>query len=591
MKFSQVTAVRIPKGAAKIRQNGKVLWRNEVRYVSLGDSIAADSAGDSQYGVNGNTETKISDSSYTNLIRKELQKHSANVKAISFARSGDTVADLMEKLTHERVQTEIKKADFVTVCIGANDVLGNVTDHLGDYLTSGDSALEALTAAVNANIAILADDSNPNSYAALFNKLESLNPNARYVFTAVYNPYKYLWVDEGKDGFFGPLLDTIPQMTILGFDVDEAIKEGFLSSNVIQTFFDRANGLGDLAETYVTSLNAVLREKIAAHDNFKLAESKTLYEAFPDRPVSAPKHYNDLINMKYTRGWDMGDIHWGRLWDEEDEPDSAAEFWWDLVTDHVSTSGVDLEGIASEFLSLAISKVIYPDIDPHPEDYGQYVLKRSFTDTFGWEALDRHYITYAANGGTGTMETQMVVGVDGLPSFTNIRANAFGIPAEGYRFVSWNTAAGGGGTSYSNGQFVGVTSDMKLFAQWSNIYTVTFRHSYDSSYHGSGDTGPMECYALWIDGVEQADLGAFSNPARTYRLPYGTPLGVIAAVDTGSARSYITVNGTKVAGNSNNATYDFLLKSDVDINFEWNYFLAAELPPQQSYWNCYITTH
>ena len=71
MKFSEVKAVRIPRGnVLAIKADGDVLWDNiRYRYVSLGDSISAghtineDWAKDygevSQYGVNGNTSTVI----------------------------------------------------------------------------------------------------------------------------------------------------------------------------------------------------------------------------------------------------------------------------------------------------------------------------------------------------------------------------------------------------------------------------------------------------------------------------------------------------------------------------------------------------
>lgn len=597
MRFSQVDAVRIPEGSArKIRHGGKTLWTPiGPRYVSLGDSIAAHSGGGSQYGVDGNTESEISSTSYTNLIHKELIKRArGNASAVSYARSGDKVEDLMEKLTHQRVQNSLKKANYVTVCIGANDILGTVPGHLSEYVQHGDSALAGLITDVNANIARLADDINPNSYRAVFDKLASINPNTKYVFTNVYNPYKYLWVDEGRNGFFGPVLDYIPDISILGFDVDNLVKDGLLSTPIIQTFFDRVNGLGDVVEVLVTNLNNVLKQKIEEYQtinpNFMMADTKALYDVFPDRPVSAPKHYDDLVNVQYTRGWDMGDIHWGRLWDDSDEPDNAADFWWDIITPHVSFSGVDLEAIAAEFLTRAVEEVIAPDIDPHPQAYGQYVLMRSFVDAFGWTALDRHTITFEANGASGSAVTRTIVGVDGLPSFTHLATPSF-TPAEGYYLNGWNTASGGGGTAYSNGQYISLAGNMTLYAQWSNIYAVRFRHTKESIYHNNSHTGPMECYAFWIDGQEQADLGAFSNDARIYYLPYGTQLGVVAQTNSGEGRSFITVNGTKVAGNSSDARWGFTLTGNTDIKFEWNYWLSADTNPIQSYWNCYITTY
>lgn len=565
-------------------------------YVSLGDSIAAghtindewttDYGEGSQYGKNGNTSTAIVPESYTDLIRNELTvKYNNRSAVVSFARSGDRVDDLMEKLTHTRVINAIKVADLVTICIGANDVLEPALSHLEEYIYTGD--LSTIEAIVEGNLANLNNDSYTYSYKSLFDRLNEINPDAQYVFTTIYNPYKYLWIEEGNDGFFSPILNSIPQMTILGLEVDEYIKSGLLSTPIVRQLFERVNGLNAWAEKYVTRLNEVLKGKIQnyqpTNSNFAVADTKALFDTYPDRPISAQKHYNDLVNVEYTRGYNTATMDWGRLWEGSD----VGTFWLNLATKYVSLSGLDISGFAEDLLSQMIEKVIVPDIDPHPEWYGHYVLKRSFADALGWQSLDRCTITFNANGGNGSMTTQTVVGVDGLTAYANINSLAF-TPATGYYFTGWNTKADGSGISYSNGQLIGVNSDITLYAQWSNIYTVTFRHSEDSGLVGSGDTGNMENYALWIDGVEQSDLGAFSNGARTYRLPYGTQIGVVAQTNSGSGRSYVTWNGTKVAGNSSDARYQFTLTSDVDINFEFNYFLDGLTP--QKYWNCYITT-
>jgi uncharacterized repeat protein (TIGR02543 family) len=297
------------------------------------------------------------------------------------------------------------------------------------------------------------------------------------------------------------------------------------------------------------------------------------------------------VNVEYTRGYDIAQVNWGALWANSD----VGTFWWNLATKYFSTSSftLDINGLASELMDMVIEKVIEPDIDPHPEHYGHHALRCSFADALGWDVLPRRTITFNANGGAGTMSAQVVVALDGNTAYTNINALRFTPGAEGYYFTGWNTAVDGSGIAYTDGQFVGLNGDLTLYAQWSNYYTVTYRHSYDSKgTHGSGDTGPTSYYALWIDGVEKPKLGAFSNPAITYRLPYGTPIGVIAAVEQGSGRSYVSWNGTKVSGNSNYATYDFLLTGNIDIHFEWNWFLgdATQLFATQSYWNCYITT-
>lgn len=620
MRFSKVNAVRIPKGdVKKIRHNGKKLWSAIMaRYVSLGDSIAAghlindewetDYGTDSQYGNNGNTETVIVSGCYTDLIRDELAARvGGTVNATSFAKSGDRVDDLIAKLDHAVVRNAIAKADYVTLCIGANDVLEPALSHIDQYINTGD--LNSLATIVEGNLARLADDSNANSYTALFNKLKGINPNAKYVFTTIYNPYKYLWITKGtwnndyKDSFFAPIFRYVPEMSTLGIEWDKELKKALLNTSIVSKLFDRVNGLDDWAETYVTALNNVLRTKLVAlnNPNFTLADTKAVFDCVPDRPVSAQKHYNDLVNVEYTRGYDTAQMDWGALWrgniikDSNGNPISNTicndpETFWDILLDRYMDGlfNIDYDGLASTLVAEIVEQVIVPNIDPHPEEYGQYVMKRVFEDALGWSSLDRYTVTYNANGASGTMATQQVLSVDGLPAFTTIRNHSFA-PAAGYYFTSWNTAVNGGGTGYYSGQLVGITGNLTLNAQWSNVYTINVHHSEDSNYHDSGDTGPMECYALWIDGVEQADLGQFFNGARVYNLPYGSQVGVIVQTKTGSGRSYITLNGNKIAGNSSDARYTFTVTNHMDIHFQWNYWLDDLRA--QSYWNCYVTTY
>ena len=604
MKFSDVNAVRIPKSAKRIRHDGKVIWQPiSARYVSLGDSIAAghtinydweaDYGTRSQYGNNGNTRTAIVPGSYTNLIHQDLTAlHGGFVLATSFAQSGDTVADLVEKLDHAAVKKAISKADYVTVCIGANDILGAVSENrFADYVNSGN--LSDIEAEVEANLAILNDDGNANSYTALFNKLNAINPNARYVFMTIYNPYKYLWMDEGNDGFFGPLLNTIPNMTVMGFDIDNIIKDQLLKQDIIKLLYDRVNRLPSWVEPRITRLNTILRNKISAYQstnpNFMFTDAKTLFESFPDRPVSAKKHYNDLVNVEYTRGYDTAKMDWGRLW----AGSNAVAFWWNLATEYV----LDIGGLANDLINQIIEKVIVPDLDPHPEEYGHYVLKRAFEDVLGIQALDRYTISYEANGGTGSMADQTVVGVDGLPAFVNLAANAFATSTEGYYFKGWNTATGGNGTAYTGGQIVGVAADMTLYAQWSNIYAVHYKHSNKTVIYTDNETGHMECYALWIAGWEAPDLGKFSdNNSPIYYLPYGTKIGVVVSNYNPTELVYDDVdcdvywNGVSVSRGYRGTNYTFDLTCDVLIDFQWK--IAGSIPTRdaRSWEDCYITT-
>ena len=318
--FDKVTEPIIPEGkVVKIEVDGKTVLQI-CHYVSLGDSIAAGHSIDanwetnygvkSQYGENGNTETVIVSGCYTDLIANELVgecgRNHTSVK--SFAHSGDTVSDLMNKLNQDAVRNALKKANLVTVCIGANDVLQPALNDLWEYIDVG--SLANAEAVIETNLTNLNTDSHTTSYVSLFNKLKEINPNAKYVFTTIYNPYKYLYLEENHNGFFAPLLATIPQMNLdvdkiledmflggtdisyyditkfewvsieLELDLDGIIKDGLLGIPAVQKLFNRINNLGAWAEKYVegsgnfNGLNKVLRNKISSYSNPKLCRWK-----------------------------------------------------------------------------------------------------------------------------------------------------------------------------------------------------------------------------------------------------------------------------------------------------------------------------
>lgn len=423
-----------------------------VRVVTLGDSITAGHAIDSawatnygtgsQYGENGRTSTVLVPGSFPDLIRSKLTSiyGADRVSVTSFAHSGDTVADLMAKLDHAAVRSAIEKADLVTVLIGANDVLQPAVTRLNEYISTG--SLAAAEATIRTNMANLNNDSHANSYTSLLKKLEGINPGAKYVFSNIYNPYKYLWLATGKNGFFGPMLNTIPNMDVdidawiedlfgiddlgyfdvsswswksieLGLDLDGLLKESILSTTIFQQLFSRVNALSGWAEARVTELNTILNNKITAfqsvNPNFKLVDTKAVFDLFPNRTDSSGDvDYSDLVNVEYTSTYDTAKMNWGALWGGQ----SVGDFWWNLATKYIIwpsydkvmsniTSlnfnvwdyiSYDMSGYAAELASLVVNRVILPDVDPHPEAHGHQVLARVFANGLG-------LVKYETNGG------------------------------------------------------------------------------------------------------------------------------------------------------------------------------------------------
>lgn len=409
-----------------------------VLYVSLGDSISAGHSIDdkwetnygerSQFSYNGRSEpTEIVEGCYTDLIRDDMVATNGNkkVSAVSFARSGDKVKDLIEKLSNSIVVDELVKANIVTICIGANDVLQDAMNSLETYINTGD--LSSIQSTIDANMSVLNDNSNSNSYMSLLNKLTDINPNAKYTFTTVYNPYKYLHLETGQNGFFKPLLDTIPQMNIdvdkiiedmflggtdlsyyditklqwvsieLDLDLDGYIKDNLLSTSAVQMLFDRVNRISSFTEGCVNQLNTILKNKVlamkASYPKFGIAETKALFDTYPDRPTSASVHYNDLVHVAFTRGYNTAVMDWGALWRDKygETVAGCTQYWTDLAWKYLTfTNAVpslnvwdyvrfDMNGFATDLTQQVIDKVIVPNVDPHPTAVGQAVLKQSFT--------------------------------------------------------------------------------------------------------------------------------------------------------------------------------------------------------------------
>lgn len=74
--------------------------------------------------------------------------------------------------------------------------------------------------------------------------------------------------------------------------------------------------------------------------------------------------------------------------------------------------------------------------------------------------VTQYTVTYKANGGRGTMASQIVNAGDSV----TINANAF--TRSDHTFTGWNTASDGSGTSYTVGQQVKLTNNLTLYAQW-----------------------------------------------------------------------------------------------------------------------------
>ena len=386
---------------------GRVIWARVIldggerfSYVSLGDSIAVghridenwltDYGWDAQCGVGGRTHTTLVPGCYTDILRQELENiyGKNHVTVNTFAKSGDTVEDLIEKLTapkFEAVQNAVKEATLVTICICANNVLDHALSNLESYLMSGD--ISNVDRQVADAMDLLNNDNDANSVMSLLKKLNELNPNAKYVFTTVYNPYKHLHLVEGsqKGSFLYPILKAIPSIEIdvdreveklmeangygsllnhgdlgywdlsnvlnpswvsieMGIDLGQVIRDGLANTSAVKALFKNINAMGTHAEGYIDGndrflgINPILRSKLnsykATHPNFMLAETKKLFDLFPSRTNAKDDvDYSDLVNVEFAESYDVEQMDWDSLW--KPEHDTFAGYFIPLALKHL----------------------------------------------------------------------------------------------------------------------------------------------------------------------------------------------------------------------------------------------------------------
>ena len=346
---------------------------NKFVYVSLGDSIGAghslrfyNSGTDTQFGIPDEyvpTITKpytdIEEGCYTDLIAKELISARDDVFVRSFARSGDRVENLLEKLNNENVVYFLENADVVTVCIGANNILIPAMEHFGDYILNGKQMLDRLESDIDNTIIPELE----TSYETLINTLNSINPNAKYVFTTIYNPYKFLHLDEGEEGFFKGLIELAPTIKLFSKEAGEYIENDLMDSPEVAILFDRVNAMGDWTETQINKINSVLSEKIGNHSNFYLADAKARFDE-----CTSGEEYKHLVNVEVYSGLDFKDMNWGQLYGGE-----APAYYWIGLLLQCPTS----ERLIEKLIDDVINKVILPDTDPHPKKSGHRLIKEA----------------------------------------------------------------------------------------------------------------------------------------------------------------------------------------------------------------------
>ncbi len=193
-------------------RNNETPTTKTIRVVGFGDSISAGFAPQntdlySYYNDYISGKTKINAKCYTNILANSLKTENNKINAISYAESGDTTDDLVNKLndikTYPDLLNDSKKADIITLSIGANNVLGPVLDNMLDYL-AGNMSKEEMTQVLQNGYENFRDDYT-NTIIPILTR-----GNGVVLVMTIYDPYKYFDLTESNiSGIMADLIDAI----------------------------------------------------------------------------------------------------------------------------------------------------------------------------------------------------------------------------------------------------------------------------------------------------------------------------------------------------------------------------------------------
>jgi lysophospholipase L1-like esterase len=152
-----------------------ITFTGELVYLALGDSIPDGYYNTSLFNyLGGGTDSY----SYIEQFRDELGILPANYFDESV--SGYNTIDVHSQLSNVVIQSLIAKADVITLCIGANDIM--------------DAAPRTLSGLDKYNINWLIADQGRDAFEAnwigIIDGIEALNPDVTLIVMTIYNPYR-----------------------------------------------------------------------------------------------------------------------------------------------------------------------------------------------------------------------------------------------------------------------------------------------------------------------------------------------------------------------------------------------------------------
>ena len=234
-------------------------------------------------------------------------------------------------------------------------------------------------------------------------------------------------------------------------------------------------------------------------------------------------------------------------------------------------------------------------------------------------------ITYNANGGSGSMASQVIEGFyqPSESATVTLRPNAFTRP--GYVFLGWNTSSSGqGGTIYKDKQTTVVSGNLTLYAIWVQTFSFYYYKTrtvnaggveniaqYFSDVFEAGPTHLLACSITIPDWIAAYGYSWDTNVntsmkfgnSKTHTVPVGAKIAFWAKnhfVGSSSIGAYnhcdIIRNGSSMSGGTE-VYWEFYPTANIEVNFEWEAagqpWLETTWPTTirygSSWWDIYIT--
>ncbi len=145
--------------------------KKQIDYVALGDSLAA--------GVTPQLGLGLG---YPDYLKQRFEQSQYTVEFNNLSLPGKKAADLRNDLNIPQVQFIVNEAEYITIDIGANDVLPVLKFYLAGAATTNDIA--AAIGGVRGNLEII------------LKAIDRINPDAKVYVMGYYNPMPHVLLDQ-----------------------------------------------------------------------------------------------------------------------------------------------------------------------------------------------------------------------------------------------------------------------------------------------------------------------------------------------------------------------------------------------------------